>query len=62
MGTLGAGNHYAEIQVVEEVYDADAARMMGIDKVGFPVVSNSCVEQMSAAKRVMLSFPGSSRC
>ena len=34
MGTLGAGNHYAEIQVVEQVFDKPAARKMGIDKVG----------------------------
>ena len=34
MGTLSAGNHYAEIQVVEEVFDSAAARKMGIDKVG----------------------------
>ena len=34
MGTLGAGNHYAEIQVVEEVFDKPAARKMGVDKVG----------------------------
>lgn len=33
LGTLGAGNHYAEIQVVEEVYDEQAAKKMGIDKV-----------------------------
>lgn len=32
LGTLGAGNHYAEIQVVEEVYDKFAAKTMGIDK------------------------------
>ena len=34
MGTLGAGNHYAEIQVVEEIDDPWAARKMGIDQVG----------------------------
>ena len=34
LGTLGAGNHYIEIQVVEEVYDEYAARCMGIDQVG----------------------------
>ena len=34
MGTLGAGNHYAEIQVVDEVFDTAAARKMGIDQVG----------------------------
>lgn len=38
MGTLGAGNHYAEVQVVEEVHDPAAARKMGIDEVGQVVV------------------------
>lgn len=32
LGTLGAGNHYAEIQVVDEVYDKAAAMKMGIDR------------------------------
>jgi RNA-splicing ligase RtcB len=31
LGTLGAGNHYCEVQVVEEIYDKHAASMMGID-------------------------------
>lgn len=31
LGTLGAGNHYAEIQVVEEIYDEYAAKKMGIE-------------------------------
>ena len=34
LGTLGAGNHYAEMQIVEEIYDPAAAQKMGIDKVG----------------------------
>jgi len=34
MGTLGAGNHYAEIQVVEEIYDEFVGKKMGIDQVG----------------------------
>jgi tRNA-splicing ligase RtcB len=34
LGTLGAGNHYAEIQIVDEVYDQEAADTMGIGKVG----------------------------
>jgi len=34
LGTLGAGNHYAEIQVVDEIYDVDAAAKMGISQVG----------------------------
>ena len=34
LGTLGAGNHYAEIQVVEEIYDSLAAARMGIEEKG----------------------------
>jgi len=34
LGTLGAGSHYAEIQVVDEIYDTHAAAKMGIDQVG----------------------------
>ncbi|KMZ99751.1 hypothetical protein PVNG_04041 [Plasmodium vivax North Korean] len=32
MGTLGAGNHYAEIQIVDEIYDRRSAKLMGIEK------------------------------
>lgn len=28
------GNHYCEIQVVDEIYDVHAAARMGIDKIG----------------------------
>lgn len=34
MGTLGAGNHYAEIQVVDEIYDQHAANKMGVERKG----------------------------
>lgn len=34
LGTLGAGNHYAEIQVVDEIYDKNSASKMGIDSKG----------------------------
>jgi len=34
LGTLGAGNHFLEVQVVEEIYDAAAAAVMGIERVG----------------------------
>lgn len=30
----GAGNHYCEIQVVEEIFDDHAARKMGVDRLG----------------------------
>ncbi|KAI6655932.1 tRNA-splicing ligase RtcB-like [Oopsacas minuta] len=32
LGTLGAGNHYAEIQIVEEIFDKKAAYIMGIEE------------------------------
>lgn len=38
LGTLGAGNHYAEVQVVDEVFDPVAAAAMGIGTVGQVVV------------------------
>ena len=30
-GTLGSGNHFLEIQVVDEIYDKDAAAVFGLD-------------------------------
>jgi len=32
VGSLGAGNHFIEVEVVDEVYDEDAANVMGIYK------------------------------
>lgn len=34
LGTLGAGNHYAEIQIVDEIYDKRSASKMGINETG----------------------------
>jgi len=34
LGTLGSGNHFLEVEVVDEIYDQDAARAMGINDVG----------------------------
>ncbi len=41
VGTLGSGNHYLEVQYVSEVYDAEAARVYGLEK-GSVVVSVHC--------------------
>lgn len=38
LGTLGAGNHYCEIQVVDEIFDHQAAARMGIDKIGMKCI------------------------
>ncbi len=34
LGTLGAGNHFLEVQVVEEIHDEEVARALGITQVG----------------------------
>jgi len=34
LGTLGSGNHFLEVEVVEEIYDREAASVMGISDVG----------------------------
>lgn len=34
LGTLGSGNHYAEIQVVDEIFDVKKAKSMGIHSTG----------------------------
>ncbi|MGC8785378.1 MAG: intein-containing RctB family protein [Armatimonadota bacterium] len=34
LGTLGGGNHFLEVQVVDEIYDAEVAEAFGITQVG----------------------------
>ncbi|HQP44405.1 MAG TPA: RtcB family protein, partial [Thermoanaerobaculales bacterium] len=41
VGTLGAGNHFIEVEVVDEVFDVDAARAMGLEE-GFLTVLIHC--------------------
>ncbi|HSJ99017.1 MAG TPA: RtcB family protein [Myxococcota bacterium] len=41
MGTLGSGNHYLEVQFVERIHDAQAARAFGLHE-GQVVVSIHC--------------------
>ncbi|KPK82976.1 MAG: tRNA-splicing ligase [Phycisphaerae bacterium SM23_33] len=40
-GTLGSGNHFAEIQLVEEIYDEKAAAAMGLAEGGVAVMIHS---------------------
>ena len=44
LGTLGSGNHYLEIQEVkaENIYDKEAAKVMGINKPGQIVIMVHC--------------------
>ena len=38
LGTLGSGNHFLEIQEVEEIYDRQVARIFGIEEEGQAMV------------------------
>lgn len=40
-GTLGAGNHFLEVQVVDEVFDPQAADLMGLEPGGICVMIHS---------------------
>ena len=65
LGTLGAGNHYAEIQIVDEIYNVHAAAKMGIEErgqvcimihsgsrgLGHQVATDALVEMEKAMKR-----------
>lgn len=42
LGSLGSGNHFAEVQYVEQIYDQAAAKAMGISQIGQVVVTIHC--------------------
>jgi len=42
LGSLGSGNHFCEVQVVEQIYDAEAAKAMGIGQKGQVVTTIHC--------------------
>ena len=42
LGTLGSGNHFLEVQVIDEVFDAAAAEVMGISGPGQVLVFIHC--------------------
>jgi len=42
LGTLGAGNHFLEVQEVETIYDKETAKVFGIEKEGQITVMIHC--------------------
>lgn len=40
-GTLGSGNHFLEVQVVDEIFDENAAKVMGLEVGGICVMIHS---------------------
>jgi len=76
LGTLGAGNHFLEIQVVEQVYDEAAARAFGIDGpeqitvmihtgsrgLGYQVCDDSLVGMRRAVEKYQIRLPDPQLC
>ncbi|MBI2165398.1 MAG: RtcB family protein [Chloroflexi bacterium] len=42
LGTLGSGNHFLEVEVVEEIFDREAAATMGIEAPGQVTIMFHC--------------------
>jgi tRNA-splicing ligase RtcB (3'-phosphate/5'-hydroxy nucleic acid ligase) len=64
-GTLGSGNHFLEVQVVEEVFDETAARTMGLEKDLICVMIHSgsrglgyqiCDDSLAALRKVPAKY------
>jgi tRNA-splicing ligase RtcB len=42
LGSLGSGNHFAEVQVIDHIYNEEVARAFGINQLGQVVVTIHC--------------------
>jgi tRNA-splicing ligase RtcB (3'-phosphate/5'-hydroxy nucleic acid ligase) len=42
LGSLGSGNHFCEVQVIEQIYDEEAAKALGIGQKGQIVATIHC--------------------
>jgi len=75
LGTLGSGNHFAEIQRVDEVFDDAAARALGLDEgqvtvtlhsgsrgLGYQVCDDSLQEMLEASRRYGIELPDRQLC
>lgn len=70
LGTLGAGNHFIEVDVIEQIFDAEAARVMGLEEgalalqihcgsrgFGHQICTDYVREFQSAVKRYGIHLP-----
>lgn len=75
LGTLGSGNHFAEIQRVSDLYDTEAAEALGLftDQVtvslhsgsrglGYQVCDDSLPAMLDAARRYGIALPDRQLC
>ena len=62
LGSLGAGNHFLEVQVIDEIRDAEAAEVMGLFEGGVVVMIHSgsrglghqtCTDHLKAIDKLM---------
>src|SRR6185369_15584463 len=69
-GTLGSGNHFLEVQVVDRVFDDEAARAFGLSKdqicvmihsgsrgLGYQVCDDSLMELRRAPEKYGIALP-----
>jgi tRNA-splicing ligase RtcB len=69
-GTLGSGNHFLEVQVVDHVFDAEAAQVMGLEKdqvvvlihsgsrgLGYQVCDDALVHLRKAPEKYGIELP-----
>jgi len=70
LGTLGSGNHFLEVQWVEQIFDTEAARAMGLEEdqavvhihcgsrgLGHQVCTDYLAEMGAAMKRYNITLP-----
>jgi len=75
LGTLGSGNHFLEIQVVEEVYAPDAAEVFGLEYgqivvmihcgsrgLGYQVCDDNLVKMVRAMEKYNIVMPDRQLC
>jgi tRNA-splicing ligase RtcB len=69
-GTLGSGNHFLEVQIVDHVFDEDAAQVMGLEKdmvvvmihsgsrgLGYQVCDDALSQLRNAPKKYGIDLP-----
>lgn len=65
-GTLGSGNHFLEVQMVREIFDSQAASVMGINQIGQVLVlihtgsrgfgHQVCTDALRVMERAVLNY------
>ena len=69
-GTLGSGNHFLEVQIVDHIFDEEAARVMGLEKdmvcvmihsgsrgLGYQVCDDALASLRNAPKKYGIELP-----